>query len=102
LLGNIELAALNDYRPHLIGALWMTLNQLLYLDREQEGAIAFPWQTCSMCNKTCHSVELLALKTDYPNIPDGELLEYCHRATQIESGTNSKADLPETRKIPGR
>jgi len=38
-----------------------------------------------------------ATQTDYPNIPDGELLEYCHRATQIESGTNSKADLPEVR-----
>jgi len=31
---------------------------------------------------------------------DGELLEYCHRATQIESGTNSKADARgETRSL---
>jgi len=34
-----------------------------------------------------------ATQTDYPNIPDGELLEYCHRATQIESGKQQQADL---------
>ncbi len=42
LLGNIEFAcALNDYRPHLIGGFVdEAVNQLLYLDSEQEGAIA--------------------------------------------------------------
>ena len=42
LLGNIELAsAINDYRPHLIGGFMdESVNRLLYLDPEQEGAIA--------------------------------------------------------------
>ncbi len=41
-LGNVELAAaLNDFRPHLIGGFVDTqINQLLYLDEAQEGAIA--------------------------------------------------------------
>ncbi|NJR69138.1 MAG: SagB/ThcOx family dehydrogenase [Synechococcales cyanobacterium CRU_2_2] len=41
-LGNVELAAaLNDFRPHLIGGFVdAQLNQLLYLDEAQEGAIA--------------------------------------------------------------
>jgi len=42
LLGNIELAcSMTDFRPHLIGGFAdEALNQLLYFDSEQEGAIA--------------------------------------------------------------
>ena len=103
LLGNIEFAcALNDYRPHLIGGFVdEAVNQLLYLDPEQEGAIAVIPLADLLDVKQNLPLGRTALpsatQTDYPNIPDGELLEYCHRATQIESGTNSKADLPEVR-----
>ncbi|MEB3214366.1 MAG: SagB/ThcOx family dehydrogenase [Leptolyngbyaceae bacterium] len=42
LLGNIELAcAINQYRPHLIGGFAdEALNQMLYLDPDQEGGLA--------------------------------------------------------------
>ena len=100
LLGNVELAsALNDYRPHLMGGFVdEAVAELLYLDQEQEGAIAVipladlldvkqnlpPGQTALRS----------ATQTDYSTIPDGELLGYCHRATQIKSGTTSKANSP--------
>ncbi|HEY9748226.1 MAG TPA: SagB/ThcOx family dehydrogenase, partial [Allocoleopsis sp.] len=90
LLGNIELAcALNDYRPHLIGGFADTaLNQLLYLDPEQEGAIAvIPLadllqvkQNLPLAVTTLPS----ATQTEYPSIPDGELLGYFHQATEIQ------------------
>jgi len=63
------------------------MNNQLYLTPSRKGIAGFPWQTCSMCNKTCHSVEPLpsATQTDYPNIPDGELLEYCHEQIQSQN-----------------
>ncbi len=100
LLGNIELAcALNDYRPHLIGGFVdQAVNQLLYLDLEQEGAIAVIPLADLLDVKQNLALGRTALpsatQTEYPKIPDGELLEYCHRATQIESGTTGRADLP--------
>ncbi len=49
LLGNLELAAaLSDYRPHLIGSfIDEAIDQLLYLDAEQESAtVVIPWPIC--------------------------------------------------------
>jgi SagB-type dehydrogenase family enzyme len=91
LLGNIELAgALNDYRPHLIGGFMdEAVNQLLYLDPEQEGAIAvIPLADLLDVKQNLPLAQTAlpsATQTNYPNIPDGELLGYCHQATRIES-----------------
>jgi SagB-type dehydrogenase family enzyme len=89
LLGNIELASsLNDYRPHLIGGFVdQAVNQLLYLDTDQEGAIAvialadllevdqnLPPTPTALPSPT---------QLDYPALADGELLSYCHQASQI-------------------
>ncbi len=100
LLGNIELAcALNDYRAHLIGGFVdEAVNQLLYLDPEQEGAIAvIPVADLLDVKQNLtpgQTVLPSVTQTDYPKISDGELLGYCHRATQIELGAAGRADLP--------
>lgn len=105
LLGNIELAsACNDYRPHLIGGFEdQAANQLLYLDPDQEGAIAVisladlldVKQNLPLAQAALPS----AVQTDYPEIPDGELLHYFHRATQIRS-TELPLTLPESSAQP--
>ena len=89
LLGNLELAgALSDFRPHLIGGFAdQAVNQLLYLDPNEEGAIAVialadllkPEQHLPLA---CTVLPTVA-QTEYPNLPDGELLAYLHKATQI-------------------
>lgn len=90
LLGNIELAsALNDYRPHLIGGFVdEAVNRLLYLDSNQEGALAVIGLADLLDVKQNLPIAQTALpsptQTEYPQIPDGELLEYFHKATQIE------------------
>ncbi|HEY9300075.1 MAG TPA: SagB family peptide dehydrogenase, partial [Phormidium sp.] len=91
LLGNLELAgALTDYRPHLIGGFSdRAVNEILYLDSEQEGTITvipladlldtkqnLPLAQTTLPSKT---------QTDYPKIPDGELLKYFHEATEISA-----------------
>lgn len=93
LLGNIELAsAFNNYRPHLIGGFTdEAINQMLYLDTQEEQAIAIvaladlldidqnlpQWQA-ALPSTT---------QTEYPQIPDGELLKYFHQATHINSNS---------------
>ncbi len=88
-LGNVELAAaINDYRPHLIaGFVDAQLNQLLYLDPDQEGAIA----AIALADLLVVEQNLpnlpVALPSptdvDYPDLIDGQLLPYCHHATEI-------------------
>lgn len=93
LLGNLELAgSLCDYRPHLIGGFNdEALNGLLYLDSEQEATIAIaPLADLLDFNQNLpkyRSALPSATHTDYPEIPDGELLGYFHQATEIESDT---------------
>lgn len=92
LLGNIELAAsLNDFYSHLMGGFVdRRVNELLYLNPEQEGAIA----VIGLADLLAVEQNLPTLPTllaspshrDYPVLEDGELLTYCHQATQIESG----------------
>lgn len=94
LLGNIELAcALNDYRPHLIGGFAdRAVNQLLYVDSEQEGAICL----VALADLLDIDQNLPKFKTalpgtttiDYPKISEGQLLEYLHKSTQLESDTS--------------
>ncbi|MBE9128279.1 MULTISPECIES: SagB/ThcOx family dehydrogenase [unclassified Coleofasciculus] len=90
LLGNIELAgALTGYRPHLIGGFAdRKVNDLFYIDPEQEGAIA----VIPLIDRFKRQQKLPPVSTalpsatqvDYPEVPEGELLGYFHRATQIE------------------
>jgi len=96
LLGNIELAsALTDYRPYLIGGFGdQKLNNILYLDPEQEGAIAvvpLADQFNGPKNSPCAPTALPSgIQTKYPEVPDGELLSYLHRATQIDAIADGK------------
>lgn len=94
LLGNIELAsALTNYRPHLIGGFAdEVLNNLLYLDSEQEGAIAVI-PLADQLNPAQHlppapTVLPSTTQLNYPDIPDGELLGYLHHATEIRKIEN--------------
>lgn len=94
LLGNIELAcAINDYRPHPIGGFAdAAVNELLYLDSEQEGAI------CIIALADLLDIDQNLPKTrtalpgnittNYPKISEGQLLGYLHRATQLKSDTS--------------
>lgn len=90
LLGNIELAAsLCDYRAHLIGGFRdQTVNELLYLDPEQEGAIAVVPIADLLTIEENLSPGVTALPSatqrEYPQLPDGELLGYLHQQTQID------------------
>ncbi len=89
LLGNIELAAsLNDYRTHLIGGFVdETLNQILYLDSDQEGAIAAIAlaDLLEVEENLPPTATALASATErsYETIANGELLAACHQASQI-------------------
>lgn len=101
LLGNIELAAsISEFRPHLIGGFVdEAINEMLYIDPQQEGAIAvLPIADLLDVNQnlpTGRTALPSATETEYPHIPDGELLTYFHRMTQIQSGTTGKLNLPE-------
>jgi SagB-type dehydrogenase family enzyme len=95
LLGNIELAcAINQFRPHLIaGFADAAVNQLLYLEPDQEGVITI-LPLVDLVNRTDqqaaqpapvpHRTVLKSLcQTDGSELPDGELLGALHKATQI-------------------
>lgn len=90
LLGNIELAgAINNYRPHLIGGFQdQAMDKLLYLDPDYEGVMTvIPIaDLCDIQQNLAKSVTALPsdLHKDYPNVADGDLLYYFHRATQIK------------------
>lgn len=91
LLGNIELAAaLTDYRPHLIGGfLDASMDQLLYLNPEQEGvmtvmALADLLKVEENLPRS-HTALPAPIDTLFPGLSDDELLPYFHRATQIQA-----------------
>ncbi|HIK08803.1 MAG TPA: SagB/ThcOx family dehydrogenase [Oscillatoriaceae cyanobacterium M33_DOE_052] len=93
LLGNLDLAgSANDFRPHLVGGFDdRLLAELLYLNPEEEAPIALiPLADLLDINQNLPPY-LTALPSnthsDYPEIPDGELLAYCHRATEISEDT---------------
>ncbi|GBF80013.1 SagB/ThcOx family dehydrogenase [Aphanothece sacrum] len=88
LLGNIDLAsAMTDYQAYLIGGFQdQALNDLLYLDPEQEGAIAvIPLidQLDSFPTLSHQTALPSDIHTDYPSLADGKLLNYFHQATEI-------------------
>lgn len=98
LLGNIELAcALNDYRPHLIGSFAdAAVNQLLYLDFDQEGAIAvIPLADLLEVKQNlpiARSVTPATAHLQYPAIADDALLTYFHHATEMRLDPASKVN----------
>jgi SagB-type dehydrogenase family enzyme len=104
LLGNLELAcSLNDYRPHLIGSFVdEAINQLLYLDPQQEGAIAvIPLADLLEVKQNlplARTVIPSSTQLSYPSISDGKLLSYFHQATSIPSSQSMKPNwkLPAT------
>ncbi|WP_016950986.1 SagB/ThcOx family dehydrogenase [Anabaena sp. PCC 7108] len=100
LLGNIELAAaITDYRPHLIGGfIDEAVNDLLYIDPQQEGATAVLALADLLDIQQNLPLGKTALPShteiNYPSIPDGELLKYFHLHTQIKPDTTGKQNLP--------
>lgn len=98
LLGNVELAAaLTDFRPHLIGSFMdEAVNQLLYLDPVQEGALAvLPLADLLEVRQNlplAKTVVPAPTKTEYPLVADGELLAYFHQATQMEFNPSMKVN----------
>jgi len=100
LLGNVELAGvIADYRPHLIGGFVDTsVNELLYIDQNQEGTTAVLAIADILDIRQNLPVGTIALpsstETNYPYIPDGELLKYFHLQTQILPSVSGKLNLP--------
>ena len=89
LLGNLDVAgSLCDYRPHLIGGFVdEAVNQLLYLDPDQEGvvavlALADLLQVEQNLPSACTALPTSS-HTDYPALADDALLSYLHQVTQI-------------------
>jgi SagB-type dehydrogenase family enzyme len=94
LLGNLELAGtMNDFRPHLIGGFMdEAVNRVLYLNSQEEGTIAV-LALADLLDVTQNlplAPTALASSThrNYPDIADGELLDYLHRASQIPETDN--------------
>ncbi len=107
LLGNMELAAaISNYRTHTIGGFNdEAINNLLYLDREVEGTIAILALADLEDSEQDLPRSITALPsqilTDYPPIPDGELLSYFHKSTQIQNlkSPNSALELRQEKTI---
>jgi len=95
LMGNLELAsALADYRPHLIGSFAdQALADLLYLNPEEEGVMAvLPLADLLAVDQNLphhQSTFPTQAHTDFPAVPDGQLLTYFHRATAIDANANA-------------
>ncbi|WP_310426013.1 SagB/ThcOx family dehydrogenase [Chamaesiphon sp. VAR_48_metabat_135_sub] len=90
LLGNIELAgSMNGFRPYLIGGfIDRSIDELLYLDPEQEGAVT----VIPIVDIDVHPDPIVSafpsvlpsrINLEYPDLPDGQLLKYCHQMTEI-------------------
>lgn len=98
LLGNIELSgAINDFRPHLIGSFMdEAVNQALYLDSDQEGAIAvLPLADLLEVRQNLpltKTITAAPTQSSYPAIADGDLLHYFHQATQLEFNPTIKVN----------
>ena len=120
LLGNIEIAsAIEDYQVSLIGGFAdEAVNELLFLDKQLEGAIAIvPIVDLEDEESTGRGQEsrqpmlrdsqniamakgmMTALRSatdiSYPKLPDGELLAYLHQATQITEKPNMQKLLEQ-------
>ena len=94
LLGNLEVAGtLCDYRPHLIGGFAdEAVNQLLYLDGEEESAIALlaladlfevSQNLSPACTALPSSARQNISRPDIDKVADGRLLSYLHQNSLI-------------------
>jgi SagB-type dehydrogenase family enzyme len=89
LLGNLELAgAINGFRPHLVGGfIDRLMDDLLYLDSAQEGTMTVMPLVDLEKELPTSSLAPIALPSpidhNYPDLPDGQLLAYCHEITKI-------------------
>jgi SagB-type dehydrogenase family enzyme len=89
LLGNLELAgAINGFRPHLVGGfIDRLMDDLLYLDSAQEGTMTVMPLVDLEKELPTNSMAPIALPSlidhNYPDLPDGQLLAYCHEITKI-------------------
>ncbi len=89
LLGNLELAgAINGFRPYLVGGfIDQSLDDLLYLDSNQEGTTTvMPLVDLEgelPASSTTPSAWPSLTSQEYPDLPDGQLLAYCHEITKI-------------------
>jgi SagB-type dehydrogenase family enzyme len=90
LLGNIELAgSMNGLRPYFIGGfIDRDINNLLYLNTEEEGVVT----VIPIVDLDAHSDRPIGafpsglpsiINLEYPELPDGELLKYCHQMTEM-------------------
>lgn len=103
LLGNLEVAGtLCDYRPHLIGGFAdEQVNQLLYLDGQEESAIALlalaDLFIVDQNLPTARSALPSPLHTEIDPVPDGQLLHYLHENTMIsaEAGFGQRQQMGE-------
>ena len=93
LLGNVELASsFSNYRSHLIGGFNdEAINQMLYLDNQEEQAIAIV-ALADLLDIEQHLPHWQAAlpsgtQTDYSKIQEGDLLKYLHKATHINSNS---------------
>lgn len=98
LLGNLELAGnLADYRPHLISGFNDRLaDEMLFLDREREGTLALvPLGDRLQISQNLPPRQLTLLPSGiqnrYPDLPDGDLLDYLHCHTRIETEPTTEA-----------
>ena len=104
LLSNIELAGnIVDYRAHLIGGFAdEAVNELLYIDHEQEGTTAVLALADLLDVRQNLPLGRTALpsttETNYLSVPDGQLLKYFHLNTQIPANTTGKLN-GRTRKV---
>ncbi|MBD2175368.1 SagB/ThcOx family dehydrogenase [Pseudanabaena sp. FACHB-1998] len=125
LLGNIELSSsIEDYQASLIGGFAdEAINELLFLDKQVEGAIAIvpivdlqdeerigrgqesrsPLQRSANLAKGLMTALPSTTVTSYPKLADGELLGFLHQSTQISEQPNMpnmwqqlKDNQPET------
>ncbi len=91
LLGNFELAgAINNFRPYLVGGFAdQLLDDLLYLDSNQEGTITVmplvDLSDTASPNSPVPAAWPAPTSSTYPDLPDGQLLAYCHETTKISA-----------------
>ena len=106
LLANIELAgAMNGFRPYFVGGFVdRDINELLYLNAEQEGAIvvipvvdldAHPDLTVPFFPSVLPS----RINLEYPDLADGRLLNYCHQMTEITEFRQLPANLADVNPV---
>jgi SagB-type dehydrogenase family enzyme len=102
LLGNIELAgSMNGFRPYFIGGfIDRQIDELLYLNTEEEGAVT----VIPLIDLDIHPDRIVPtvpaalpsrINLEYPELPDGQLLKYCHQMTEITQFRQLPANIDD-------